>query len=305
MNTSLGLTSLVIASLLSAPASAQIQQDHPEYCGTQRDSFVPLPEGTSFYAPDSGGHLTIKQTDGTLKVIGLPLPDAVRQVCPINGSRLLVFGSVAGGDGPHVWIVSQIDGAILDHIGSRAPATSPNQRWIIYRKFYAPRSKIHTDSYDLYDLSKDAAANRLPAGGVEGLQVYPVTKDHVPFGLDDELEPLHSFAGDSFFWSPDSKFVVFEDGSEGRTSIILVEMNEGNPTTFVHPLQARDVCDTKYPGEVRAATLTRAEFEPMPGTLPDLLIHFRAYSCDKPARLTAADFKPAEIEVHQKIKFAK
>lgn len=38
-------------------------------------------------------------------------PDEIRQVCPLDRDRLLVFGPVAGGDGYIVWILSQIDGS--------------------------------------------------------------------------------------------------------------------------------------------------------------------------------------------------
>lgn len=298
------LTVLVFA----ASAQAQIPQNRPELCGKHGQT-VPLPDGTTFsYSDGLPSDLTLKLMDGTAKTVDLQLADGVPQVCPIAGSRLLVFGTVAGEDGPHVWIVSQIDGSVLDHIGSRGPVVSPDQHWLIYRQFYPRNVEIVAEFYFLYDLTSDMARNRprqqepghpVPAGR----QVYPVTANHLPLGHAESLEPLHEFESESFFWSPDSQFVAFADATSDAKSIVLVKVGNNNLITYTHTLKENEICGGRagMGGVLGPAMLHSIEFVPAEAPLPDIWATFSQIRCEEPLRLHAQDFKPAEIEIHKRI----
>jgi hypothetical protein len=271
-----------------------------------------LPGGTVFRTSEGFGELTLKLKDGTMKTADLGLASDVVQVCPIAGDRLLVFESVLGGDGPHVTILSQIDGRELDRIGSRDPSVSPDQHWLVYRQFYAPRAPITTEAYMLYNLSTDRHANRAPELESKiprpgGRQLYPVTTDGF-FRRDDEvLEPLHDFASESFYWSADSRFVAFADATDTSKKLVLAEVSDSGLTAYVHSLRAGEICpntsglgDTLWP-----AMLHNVEFIPAQGTRPDVWATFSGIRCNEPLRLHAQDFTRAEVEVHQRIRPAK
>jgi hypothetical protein len=304
---------LVLIFVFVVAGHSQILQDQPELCGKPGET-VPLPEGTTFtYSDGLPADLTIKLRDGSMKTINLEVASSVPQVCPIAGDRLLVFGTVVDEDGPHVWILSQIDGKVLDHIGSRDPVVSPNQHWLVYRKFYPPRVEIVTESYLLYDLTKDAAGNRLrneePGYPVRpGRQVYPVTAHHIPFHIMDSLEPLHEFVSESLFWSSDSRFVAFADSTGGTESVVLVKVDERDLTTYVHSLKANEICEgeTQSGSTMPAAMLNNVEFIHAAASGTDIWAYFSNIPCRQPARqplrVRTEDFKPAAIELHERIR---
>lgn len=300
--------------MLTALGHAQIPQNQPELCGRPGQT-IPVPEGTTFsYSADGApANLTMTIKDGSAKTVDLGVADAIPQVCPIAGNRLLVFGNVAGEDGPHVWIMNQVDGRVIDHIGSRGPVLSPDQRWLMYRQFYPPRVQIVTENYLLYDLAKDAAGNREWDGDPgyprpEGREVYPVTANNIPLHPMDKLEPLHDFTSESFYWSSDSRFVAFADFTGHTESIVLVRVGDRDLTTYVHPLRDSEICEggsqTAY--TIQAATLHSVEFLPAASSLPGVWAHFSNIPCrhplSQPLRLHAEDFKPAEIELHERIR---
>lgn len=300
---------LALTFVCATAAQAQILQNQPELCGKPGVA-VALPEGTSFtYTDGLSASLTLKLKNGTSKTVDLVLASSVPQVCPLEGSRLLVFGTVVGQDGPHVWIISQIDGAVLDHIGSRDPVLSPDQHWLIYRQFYPPHVEVVAEFYLLYNLAKDATGNSPPEidrrfPRPSGRQVYPVTSDHFPHRHDEVLEPTHEFESESFYWSPDSRFVVFADTTAtGSKTIILVKVEESDITTYTHPLQEGEICAnrTDLRGVLRGAILHGVEFIPTQAPLPDVWATFSGIRCDDPLRLRAQDFKQAAVEVHKKI----
>ena len=164
--------------------------------------------------------------------------------------------------------------------------------------------------YYLYDLTKDKTANlpRKPEPGWRdpgGRQVYPVTANHFPHGHDEELEPTHEFESESFFWSPDSRYVGFADATGGTESVVLVRVGERDLTTYVHPLKAAELCAAGVRPEGLGATLTNIESSATGGALPEIGAYFSNITChealNQPLRLHPEDFKPAKIEVHQKI----
>jgi hypothetical protein len=309
----------VFAAVVAASGWGQLAQDQPRLCG-KLTSNVALPLGLSAVQTSGGTNLTIQLADGSKKTLDL-LADTIVQVCPIAGDRLLIFGTVNGGDGPFVWIVSESSGDQLDNLGARNPAVSPDQHWIAYRQYYAPQVENPADSnYLLYDLGKTPAENRLPSGDPQapnppGRLMYPAAPNHVP--VNDYLvevapEQEHNFASDSFFWSPDSRFVVFADrmGRETpTTSIIVVRIGGDELTAYVHRLQTQEVCTGEKLGPEFAAgaILSRVEFVPSGGAVPDMFASFsadgwplgRGQSCTKVLLLNNANLRPAEPEFHK------
>lgn len=286
---------------------SQILQNRPELCGNPGRA-VPLPEGTVFETADGlPANFTLKLKDGGSKTVVLRIASSVLQVCPIAGDRLLVFGYV-GRDGPWVTILSRIDGREIDTIASRNPMVSPDQHWLIYRDFYPASATLVDEAYLLYDLTKDEAGNRPPKldrrlPRSNGRQVYPVTTDHFAGRSDEMPEPAHGFVSDSFYWSPDSRFVAFGDGTPANPkSIILVKVGEADLTTYVHTVKEGEICASRgdLRGVLRGATLHNVEFFSAKAPLPDVWATFSGIRCDEPLRLHSEDFKKADIEVHRK-----
>jgi hypothetical protein len=316
---SMSYRACAMALLSVTGALAQVPQDRPELCGKPNQA-VPLPRGTDFVWTPTTAELRLSLKDGTSKTIDLEQADTVPQVCPIDGDRLLVFGTVRGEDGPFVWIISRKDGTKLDLLGSRSPVVSPDQQWIVYRHFYPRRSEILTESYLLYHLSEDPAANRLPAEvpgetNPPGRQIYPVTADHAPFNnILYDPKRVHAFASESFYWSPDSKYLAFADrlvnGETDIASIVMVRVGTKDLATYVHELNTKEMCGGAEPNPNIAATATLhgAEFGLGQGGLPELSARFFPYerqsainpACTAPVQLRSPDLKPAEIEIHDK-----
>ncbi len=301
-----------------ACALAQIPQDQPRRCG-RADEQPTLPAGTSF-VPNPNAELTLRLLNGELKTIDLEPAEAVLQVCQLTDHRLVVFGAIGGGDGPAVWILSQIDGRKIDMFGARNAILSPDQHWVVFRRYYPRTAEIMTDDYLLYDLTKGPSQNEMPseppgAPNPPGRQIYPATVGHVPVnGALLEPAQVHTFAADSFYWSPDSRHVVFADRVEKSgtetTSVVVVEVGEKDLTTYVHPLNTSEMCAGAELGPriAAGATLRGVEFAPARGKLPEIWARFSRDdspasinpACAKPVRLYDANLKRAEIQVGRK-----
>jgi len=286
---------LVVLFLFALPALAQIAQNQPELCGRPNAS-IPLPPRIS--AGPSGTHtaLTIglDNRDVTTELWGV---QTVQQVCPLDGKRLLLFTTKGGGDAT-IFIMSQTTGAMLDSFLVQTPAVSPDQHWLAMRDWIIPSSRIPvTDQYLLYDLTKDAAANRQYPGVAPGTALrygrtmYPVVHNHVPFENHGvRAEQLHSFGGRSFYWSADSQYVVFTDRFGDELNLVLVKVGEKDLTALVHSLSDATLC-----GALAAASVTVPRY----GVL-EVQATFTGGSpqCITVLTLHDEDFQPAKEEVY-------
>ena len=156
-----------------------------------------------------------------------------------------------------------------------------------------------TDEYLLYDLTKDAAGKRsfpgIDPSLVEryGRTIYPVTRNHVPFENHGvQPDQVHSFESTSFFWAPDSKWVVFADRLESTVSIVLVQVGEKDLTTLVRPISPADgACGRLVDATVEEPGHGLSRFGP-PST-PKVRRHVPSYSL-----CMATTSEPAAVEEH-------
>lgn len=302
---------IILAALFGASwpaAKAQIPQDRPELCGSLNP--ISLPEGLSAVPTQLGADMTLRLLNGSSKTVELRATDEIRQICPLDRDRLLVFGVVPGDDGYIIWILRLQDGSILDTIGTRSPALSPDRRWLIYRQRYPTQSELRFESYLLYDLAGDAAANRSPDARhlyPPGRLVYPVTEKRTR--LEDLIvspDQYHEFPGPSFFWSADSKAVAFTDRVGEAISIVVIRDVGDEPTAYVQKMSIVDICSGKQLAEdlISSVALSGAYFNQGTG---DVLVEFSPQSwmgsdlanCRKSLTLNSTNLKRAGVEPHR------
>ena len=225
------MRALTLSAVVVLPIFSQIAQDRPELCGKPQ-GLIPLPHTIS--AEHSGTHMDLAiELDGREAKIELSGVQEVDEVCPLDGNRFLVFTTMGAGDST-IFIVSGTTGALLDSFVVQTPAVSPDQHWLAMRDWIIPISQIpRTEQYLLYDLTKDAAANRQYPGAAPGQALrygrtmYPATPNHVPFENHGvRADQLHSFPGRSFYWAEDSKSVLFTDSTDEGLKIVLVRVGD-------------------------------------------------------------------------------
>jgi hypothetical protein len=293
---------------LSAVVSSQIAQDHPELCGTPKEVVLLPPNITAVPVGAASSELTIRLSHGLVKIEMTGISE-VQQVCPVGQNLLLVF-SVPGSGIYDIKIINQETGAMLDSILAYDPLVSPDQRWLVYRDFYPPQSQVSlSEEYLLYDLDKDAKANRLTnpdSGQVEaaGRVIYPAVRNAVPFdNLGLPREQRHTFRATSFFWAKDSKSLIFADESGGALSIIWLKIDpEDRPTAYVHPVIGTDICRNAQANQSSGPlTLANAFVGDGQDGSPEVHVDFQsneAACSPKATVLPARGFRRAEIEHH-------
>ncbi len=300
---------ILLSALLVFPLSGQITQEHPELCA-KLDGFVPLPPNVSAVVDHSIGHadLFIGSGNSTVKISLPGVVDDVDEVCPLSDGRLVLFGGTY--NSANINIIDGTHALLLDSFYGFDPAMSPNQRWLVYRKFYPLHTELPvSEEYLLYDLTKTPAQDR-PRGVVlydranVGAVIFPLGQRNLltdNIGLPEDQQ--HSFRSKSFFWAPDSQAIVFGDSVQDRFSLVLVLIDSaGVPRAYVHPIPVSEECSgNKIAPKNFGLSLSHAEigldkngdrsievtFEPSPGVcVPQAL------------ELRSADFQPAKAEVH-------
>ena len=282
------LLALTTMSLLAA--IAQIRQDRPDLCGSA-GADVPLPPNISAVSFDGGSELKV-QLDAKTVTIPIPAAERVEQVCAIGQGRWLVFSVLAGGNGYAADIINSATGSVVDAFWARSPAVSPDGRWMVMREVTPAQAEGITEQYRLYDLTKDAAGNRFP--GVDyryvqplGRTVYPLTRDRLPFESGGvQPDQIHSFVGDSFYWSADSGSLLFLDRTSAGLAVVLVAVSPQTFATYVHRL----------PSEVCVGPIARVGFSGEPSR-PDVRLDFG--SICPPIFIRGAAFKVAPVETHK------
>jgi hypothetical protein len=145
---------------LTPSASGQITQDHPELCGKVYD-YVSVPSNVSATLDSNGGEAKVfLKTSDSVKEIAIPgVTDEIEEVCPIAANRLVVFGNASSAT-HNIAFIDARNGSLVDSFYGTSPHMSPNQQWLVYRKFYARGALSPSDEYLLYDLRRTRSQNR-------------------------------------------------------------------------------------------------------------------------------------------------
>ena len=280
---------------------AQISQDHPALCGSAE--FAQLPNGISIVTTAGQGTSVLSMTDPKSTVQLPGVQDEIRQVCSIPDNRLLIFGWAAGSY--NVIIVDRLHGTVEDSFYAFDPTTSPDRHWIVIRAFYPPQSQVtFSEEYQLYDLSKAPDGNRMtpPASQAatgSGRLIYPSLPSGVPVERTNlPEEQTHSFCSESFYWSMDSRFVVFGDCRNGLFSLVLVDTRLGE--TQVRPFKPSELCEraAMKGNQGSEVKLSDASFQAARGEHRSIRVRLSSNqsSCSRDLVLDTADFTRAAVE---------
>lgn len=283
----------------------QIAQDHPEICG-RRGAVLPVPPGITAISDRSQGITQLSLTIGD-SVTKLQLSAVgIEQVCTLPQDRLLVVGETGGAY--RLTIIGRQTGAVLDSFYAWDPVMSPDQHWLIMRKFYPVHMGVpFTEEYLLYNLNKNRSGNRLSGitqdDGMEvGTTVYPLGLTNSPGDNTNVPEDqAHKFYSDSFYWAPDSKAVVFADNLNGTLSVVLVTINGDSTKTFVHPITVGEACGDSSKPNVKSFAFNVSQPDPrsLQGSDREIRIPIRASEpvCHvTDVILHSDDFQPAKAE---------
>jgi hypothetical protein len=297
-------------SFLVLPSFGQIKQTYPEFCG-KADREVPLPSNVraSIDLSQGQGILYIQNGDATTKIELHGVVNAVNQVCPLSDSRWVVFANAnpeVPVDLAEVYIVDSNKASLLETIWGFAPVLSPDQRWLVYRKFHPERAELSiSEEYLLYDLAKSPAQNRqsgVPLDDYDsvGMALFPVTPNrHIFENIGVPEEQVHAPVS-GFYWASDSRAVVFADRLQRKLSIVWVNLDNGNPTARVYPVTPSEVCSAQ------ALNLEQVGIEHIEATAEQngdrtIRVSFRLFSdtcVPKTLELHLADFQPVKTEGH-------
>jgi hypothetical protein len=143
---------------------------------------------------------------------------------------------------------------VADEFQGYDPVLSPDRRWLIFRAF-DQRVSVRSEEYFVYDLIKTPVENRrrgVSGEAVIGVRVYPseagpappvgpATPDGVSSEMIHFLFSRHSFGSWSFYWTPDSRSVIFGDYAGTDRSIVLVSFDRGSFETYRHALSSTDL----------------------------------------------------------------
>lgn len=161
-----------------------------------------------------------------------------------------------------------------------------------------------SEEYLLYDLTKNKGANRIPSLDSSldtvGRVMYPAVAGGVPFfhGALAEKE-THAFRSNAFYWSDDSRTVVFADSVEKTLSVVMVTIDADQTHAFTHQVTAAEACEQGSKGDIQSSTLMLSHAAI---TSNGIELQFRSYdygACKPVAyTLSAGDFTAAKFEVH-------
>jgi hypothetical protein len=286
---------LLLACVLAAPLGAQIPQDHPELCG-RPDGNIPLPTNVWSSYADYRATFHIRLPSSTVAIEGHGAVE-IQQVCPLPGNRLLVFGPT---DDRSVYAIELIDAATgkeLDSLWGRSPAMSPDRRWLAFREFYPAQSDIdQSESYWLYDLTKDRTGNKIPGTfygdtGLVGYAIYPIRRE-IPPGSRTPPSPeaVQTFTGGAFHWAPDSTSLMFTDSTEKGAAVVLARIGPTGVTTYAY-----------RPGSSACSSLIDEAYFDVGHGSPGVEVQVTFSNGCPTIFLHPQDFKPAEAEFYRPV----
>jgi hypothetical protein len=199
----------------------------------------------------------------------------------------------------------------VDSFNSYNPIASPNQHWIVFRDFYPPQSELRvSEEYLLYDLTKSTRTNRISTSDpyvadAPGRVIYPVVDGRAPFEHSGvPISQAHRFRSNSFYWTEDSRAVVFADSLQNALSIVLVTIDGDRLNTYVHPVSAAETCEQSSRANIEDADLMLSQAdlsEAADDRTVDLVFRSSDYGACRPKGITLhfEDFRSAQIESHE------
>jgi hypothetical protein len=293
----------LFAVLFSGTATGQLLQRRPDFCGTP-GALIPLPRNVSAVSYSEKGYSDFFVRDGASPV-RLDMDEVIDQVCELPDHRIAVFGS-SGAYGTNVSIIDTEKGALVDTFLVYDPVLSPDKRWLVYRKFFPRQTDLPaSDEYLLYDLLKSPTQNR-PSEPFSmdrldtdvGTPIYPLGWKNEPgdnIGAPEDQRHSHI---SPFFWSPDSRAIVFADMlREDKPDLVLIAIDgKGATTASIYPYSPLG-CK----GEEATARSKQAqplvEFGPRQGTDLPILLKVQSAGCTPiTLQLRLDSFKPATRE---------
>jgi hypothetical protein len=295
-----------VAAALTQPLSAQISQDRPALCGIS-NATVPVPKGiTATLDPSRATSVIALSTKEGEKTIALPgSVIQIQQVCPLHNNQVILFGTASSWL-YNIAIIDTSKGELLDSFYGSSPSMSPNQNWLMLRKFYpAGVETTVSEEYLLYDLGNERV-RRGPAGMSStdmvsvGRPVYPAGQTNATAdNLAVSENQAHEFKSTSFFWSGDSKEVVFADSVQRKTFVVLIRIAQtGGTEAYNSPVDTSHFCDSSP--DMSDWQLSGATFENSASQKVQLHLDFASSrsACEGTALdLSFNDFIPATPEI--------
>jgi hypothetical protein len=299
---------IILLSALS-PLLGQVSQSHPEYCGIPGGINPPLPDISVNIDGQGDAVLFFGQGNSTpgipLTAYGLPsLIREVTEVCPLSDGRLVLFGDYGG---TAVFIIDPKSRSLVDSFDGYSPVISPDQHWIVFIKPYPLHGVIGSDQPMLYDLTKTPAENRPYEDKSDpGRVIYPPGRENSPGSNINLPDSLRHMTGSPFYWAPDSRAILFMDGDNTGSGIVLVSLDEkGHPSALRHNLTAEDACGSKVSnGAMHGSKMERVEIGPPVSGKREILFDITPLGDNRCVshilRLHSEDFHPAKVEAHEK-----
>ncbi|MFB3812467.1 MAG: hypothetical protein ACE14L_00015 [Terriglobales bacterium] len=155
------------------------------------------------------------------------LPSEIVQVQEIHkaGDRFIVLGRV-NAVVYEVVILRLPSMSVEDVFWCYKPSVSPDGLNVAYLKFYPPHFTEGTeDHYMVYDLMKSPGANR-PEGVAQtdkinvGRTLFPPNSSNSEYDNVRRDQPSHTAAMKRFFWSEDSRLLVFADRFKNALTLV-------------------------------------------------------------------------------------
>jgi hypothetical protein len=268
---------LLLSATLFLAAAALCQNPSATCVVPEGVSLVPNVQGPAQHAAE----IVLK---AGARPFALPNQDEVEieQVCGAAGGRLFVYQV------PHIVIIDIQKAAVVDNFPAYHPSVSPDGKWIVYQKYYPRSTELPASSvYMRYDLSKTAAGNR-PLGmddqslsGLDfnvGTTIYPaVLKDEDGDNVGLVKKQRHQMR-QGFFWSSDSKAVVFIDEIQRKEFVVMIQFGEdGTTTPYATPFPKVEACIGT--GKITGMTeiyLSGVDFGPEQKTDRVIMLSFKA-----------------------------
>jgi hypothetical protein len=306
MKLNISCTAGFFVAVLSA--SGQISQDHPELCG-KPGAFVAIPPNVSATIDAGGGEAVVSiDTGNSVKTISIRgLANALEELCPLQGNQAILFGN-ASDVTTNIAIIDMGKGSLVDSFYGNSPRLSPDRRWLVYGKFHSRGAESASEEYLLYDLTKSPSENR-PPGILDsnrddvGRAIFPLgQKNTLADNIGLPQNQIHSNKSNGFFWSTDSKMIVFADIVDSVLSVVSIALDSDTSSKALMsaPISVADACSGGGPQSPGGLIVTNAEI--IPSADGDQLIRvefFPVLGCvPKPLEVRAKSFRPAPVEVH-------